>query len=77
MSRLYRGMWQVLARYPDRYELHPPAVALTHEAASMLAPMIGEQGALGAILIKVPGSRASWERRALFEASDPPRWGDE
>ena len=45
-------------------------------AGNLLALILGEEGVVGAILRPVPGTRASWEFRAPFEASDPPRWGE-
>jgi hypothetical protein len=34
-------------------------------------------GSVRAILRPIPGTRARWESRACFEASDPPRWGQD
>jgi len=74
--RLVRGLWQVEATWPDRLTMEP-RVPLDYDLAAILAPMLGEDGALRAILRRVPGTRAVWESRAPFEASDNPRWGEE
>jgi hypothetical protein len=72
--RLVRSLWQVLATYPDRLAIEPP-FPVTHDDASVLAPVLGEEGAVSAILRRVPGTRAAWEMRAPYEASDKPEWG--
>jgi len=76
MSRLHRSLWQVEARYPDRIAIEPPW-PVTHDDASILAPMLGEHGASSAILRRVPGTRAAWEYVAPWEASDKPEWGEQ
>jgi len=76
MSRLHRSLYQIEARYPDRIAIEPPW-PVTHDDASILAPQLGEHGARSAILRRVPGTRAAWESRAPFEASDPPIWGEQ
>jgi hypothetical protein len=74
MSRLTRGLWFVEARFADGgVMLSQPA---EYDQAAILAPMLGEEGVVRAILRPVPGTRAPWEFRAPFEASDPPRWGE-
>ena len=73
--RLVRGKWFVEARMPDgSYFLTQPG---DYDQAAIDAPQLGELGAASAILRRVPASRAAWEYRAPWEASDNPRWGDE
>ena len=73
MSRLYRGLWFVEARHRDgSVSVTQPA---EYEVAEVTAPLLDD--VRSAILRRVPASRAPWERKACFEASDPPRWGDE
>ena len=76
MSRLHRGLWHVEARYADRLALEP-ALPIPYDQAAILAPMLGESGALSAVLRRVPGTRARWEYVARYEASDRPQWGDD
>ena len=76
MSRLYRGLWQVEARFGDHLRMEPFTAALTYEDAERLAPTLGEEGALSVILRRVPYSRARWEYAAPFEATDNPSWGE-
>ena len=73
MSRLHRGLWYCEARMADgSWFVTQPAV---YDIAAITAPMLGEVGAVSAILRRIPASRAPWEARACYEASDPPRWG--
>ena len=74
MGRLHRGLWQVLARFEDHYEVAPREFALPYDDAARLAPVLGEEGAKSAVLIRVPGTRARWEYVAPYEASDKPQW---
>ena len=57
------------------------ALLTPDQAAELLgvprARVLGEEGAVSAILRRIPKTRAAWESRACFEASDPPRWGDD
>ena len=72
MSRLVRGLWYCVALHADgRAETTQPT---TYDQAAIEAPLIGAKIVL---LRKVPHSRAPWESRAPYEASDPPKWGDE
>lgn len=73
MSRLWRGLWHVEARYPDRLAVEPK-YPVVYDAAARLAPVLGEEGAGSAILRRVPGTRARWEYLAPWEASDAPDW---
>ena len=73
-SRLYRGRWQVEAHFADHDALEPRDLSLTYEDAARLIPALGEEGAKSAILHRVRDTRAPWESRACFEASDPPVW---
>lgn len=75
MSRLVRGLWHVEAKYPDRLVMDPP-FPLDYDLAAVLAPMHGQDGAISAVLRRVPGTRARWEYQAPFEASDNPKWGE-
>jgi hypothetical protein len=47
-----------------------------HEANPAMAALLaaGGLGMLLAVLRRVPDTRAKWEFRAPYEASDPPRW---
>lgn len=73
MSRLHRGLWFVEARMADgSWFVTQPA---GYDIAALTAPMLGEDGAVSAILRRIPASRAPWETRAPFEASDRPIWG--
>jgi hypothetical protein len=75
VSRLTRGLWYVEALHDDgSAETTQP---VPYDMAAILAPMLGEAGALRAILRRVPGTRAPWEYRAPWEATDPPMWGME
>jgi hypothetical protein len=76
MSRLHRSLWHVEAHYPSRIVIEPQW-PVTHDDASTLAPLLGEEGARSAILRRVGGTRAAWEFIAPFEASDPPQWGEQ
>jgi hypothetical protein len=70
--RLIRGLWFVEARTPDgSVFLTQPA---EYDQAAVEAPQLGEEGVARAILRRVPDTRAKWEFRAPYEASDPPRW---
>lgn len=72
MSRLYRGLWFVEARHRDgSIELTQPT---DYETAAVTASLLDD--VRSAILRRVHASRAPWEYRACFEASDNPRWGD-
>ena len=75
MSRLVRGLWHVEARFHDRLVVVPP-YPVPYDQAAVLAPLMGEEGAISAILRRLPGSRARWEFAAPFEATDPPKWGE-
>ena len=77
MSRLWRGLWRVEVRRGEEIIVEPRHFALPYDDAAKLAPTLGEEGWLRAHLRRDPGSRAAWETVACFEASDPPRWGDE
>ncbi|HEY4895220.1 MAG TPA: hypothetical protein VII01_03945 [Solirubrobacteraceae bacterium] len=71
--RLVRGLWLVQATTADGSTfVSQPA---EYDVAAVLAPLLGEEGVRRAILRPVPGTRARWESRACFEASDPPVWG--
>jgi len=73
MSRLHRGIWFVEARTADgSWFLTRP---VEYDQAAIEAPQLGEHGAVSATLRRIPASRAPWEARACYEASDPPRWG--
>ena len=74
--RLHRGLWHVEARYPDRLAIEPPH-PLPYDMAAVLAGIVGAAGGVRVILRRVDGTRARWEWLAPFEASDPPRWGEE
>jgi hypothetical protein len=73
MSRLHRSLWHVEATFEGRIAIEPP-YPIEYDMAAILAPMMGEDGAKRAVLRRVPGTRAPWEFRAAFEASDPPDW---
>ena len=75
MSRLYSGLWYVVGTFPDGTAFVTQPVE--YDQAAVEAPMLGEEGAVSAILRRIPKTRAAWESRACFEASDPPRWGDD
>lgn len=74
--RLVRGLWTVHARFaggggmltqPEEYDV-----------AAIIAAQLGETGeVVRATLLRLPGTHARWESRAPFEASDPPRWGED
>ncbi len=72
--RLVRGLWSIDARFADGGAM--TTAPMEYDQAAILAPMLGEEGVVRAILRPIPGTRAPWEYRAPFEASDPPRWGE-
>jgi hypothetical protein len=75
MGRLTRGLWYVEVLYADgSAETTQP---VPYDIAALTAPLLGEGGALRAILRRVPGTHAPWEFRAPWEATDPPTWGME
>jgi len=76
MSRLYRGLWQVYTTNNGISAIHP-GVPIDYHDAEILCMQLAEDGAHTARLIKAPLSRAPWEFKAPFEASDKPRWGEE
>jgi len=71
--RLVRGLWLVVATTADgsTFVSQPEE----YDQAAILAPMLGEEGVVRAILRPIPGTRARWESRACWEASDRPVWG--
>jgi hypothetical protein len=72
MSRLHRGLWYCVALHADgTAETTQPT---TYDQAAVTAPLLNAERV---ILRRVPHSRAPWEYVAPYEASDPPRWGDE
>ena len=73
MSRLVRGLWQVEVFFGDHRGFEPAGYAVTHDDAQVLA-LTPLDNARRAVLRRVPGTRAPWESRAPFEASDPPNW---
>ena len=71
MSRLHRGLWYCVALHADgRAETTQPT---TYDQAAVTAPLLNAERV---ILRSVPRSRAPWESRAPYEASDPPVWGN-
>ena len=72
MSRLVRGLWYCVALHADgTAETTQPT---TYDQAAVTAPLLNAERV---ILRSVPRSRAPWESRAPYEASDPPKWGEE
>ena len=70
----FRGLWIIEARSADgSWFVTQPA---EYDQAAVEAPMLGEEGAVSAILRRIPKTRAAWESRACFEASDPQKWGE-
>ena len=71
--RLVRGLWYCEARLSDGSKFY--TLPVSYDQAAAEAPMLGEDGVPRVILRRTPDSRAAWEFRANWEASDPPRWG--
>ena len=71
--RLVRGLWSIDARFADGGAM--TTAPMEYDVAAILAAMLGEEGVVRCILRRVPDTRAPWEYRACFEASDAPRWG--
>ena len=72
MGRLYRGLYRVEVTRSE------PGFDLTHEDAERLAlELVEDPLVVRARVVRVPGTRAPWEYRAPYEASDPPKWGEE
>jgi hypothetical protein len=70
--RLIRGLWYCEARFADGgVMLTQPA---EYDIAAVEAPQLGELGIARAILRRVPDTRARWETRAPYEATDKPHW---
>ncbi len=75
MGRLHRGLWTVHARFADGGGMLTQPEE--YDVAAIIAAQLGETGeVIRATLIRLPNTRAPWEYRAPFEASDPPRWGE-
>ncbi len=74
--RLIRGLWTVNARFADGGGMLTQPEE--YDIAAIIAAQLGETGeVVRATLLRLPDTRARWETRACFEASDPPRWGDD
>lgn len=76
MSRLVRGLWTVYARFADGGGMLTQPE--DYDVAAIIAAQFGETGEIvRATLLRIPGTRARWEFIAPWEASDPPRRGDD
>jgi hypothetical protein len=69
MGRLYRGLYRVEVTRSE------PGFDVTYEDAERLLHQVTQEGAIRARIVRVPGTRAPWEYKAPYEASDPPQWG--
>ena len=73
--RLIRGLWFIHGTRAAGSPLVSQPVE--YDNAATEAPQLGEAGIVArAILRRLPGTRAPWESRAPFEASDAPVWGE-
>ena len=70
--RLVRGLWSIDARFADGGAM--TTAPMEYEVAAILVSMLGEEGVVRAILRRIPDTRARWEARAPYEASDKPVW---
>ena len=69
-----RGLWTVHARFADGGGMLTQPEE--YDVAAIIAPQLGETGRIvSATLLRLPNTRAAWETRAPWEASDPPVWG--